>query len=113
CTIDVVVPPTTAASLSRALAVAGDSGLVVPPASVTLTGTGVAPTFTATVSSNPLAFGSWANGTTGARQTLTLTNTGNSALSGLTFTFGGVTPQPFARATATQGGAGSCSTTLA
>src|SRR5207253_362729 len=114
CTVNVVFAPTTVVSFSRTLNVAGDNGLAVTPASVTLTGTGVAPpTFTATVSPNPLAFPDTMTGATGAAQSLTLTNTGNSALSGLSFTFGAGAPQPFARATAVQGGAGSCGTTLA
>jgi hypothetical protein len=45
--------------------------------------------------------------------TLTVTNVGNVQLAGGTFTFGGSTPQPFSRATAAQGGAGSCGAALA
>src|SRR5581483_7559850 len=45
--------------------------------------------------------------------TVTVTNTGNVALAGGTFTFGGGTPQPFARAGVLQGGGGTCGATLA
>jgi len=97
----------------------GPSGMVsvaggnVTPTPVALGGTGLAPTYLATMAANPLAFPDTMTGATGAAQSLTLTNTGNSALSGLSFTFGAGAPQPFARATAVQGGAGSCGTTLA
>jgi hypothetical protein len=56
-------------------------------------------TSSATVSPNPLAFGNWATGTTSNVQNLTVTNTGTAALAGGSFTFGGGTPQPFARVT--------------
>jgi hypothetical protein len=49
---------------------------------VTLTGTGTAAIRAATVAPNPLAFGNWAVGTTSNARTLTVTNTGNVALTG-------------------------------
>jgi hypothetical protein len=52
-------------------------------------------------------------GTTSAAQTLTVTNTGNVALTGGTATFGGGTPQPFSRAGAAGGAGGTCTATLA
>ena len=58
-------------------------------------------------------FGTWAVGTTSNVHTFTVTNTGGVALAGGTFTLGGGTPQPFTRATTAQGGAGTCSATLA
>ena len=64
----------------------------------------MAATHTATVTPSPLAFGNWASGTTSGALTLTVTNTGNSALAGGTFTFGGGTPQPFSRPGGTAGG---------
>jgi hypothetical protein len=65
------------------------------------------------VSPNPLAFGNWATGTTSNARTLTVTNTGNSALTGGTFgvAFGGGTPQPFSRPNF--GAGGTCGNTLA
>jgi hypothetical protein len=66
-----------------------------------------------TVSPTTLAFGNQAIGTPSGPRTVTVTNTGNEALSGGAFTFGGGTPQPFSRATGVQGGGGSCGTTLA
>jgi hypothetical protein len=79
---------------------------------VTLTGTGTAAIRAATVAPNPLAFGNWAVGTTSNARTLTVTNTGNVALAGGAFTFGGGPPQPFSRSggtcTATLGVGASC-----
>src|SRR4029077_10745788 len=62
------------------------------------------PTLTATVTPTTLAFGSWAAGTTSNALTVTVTNTGNTALAGGTFTFGGGTPQPFSRPAGAAGG---------
>ena len=67
----------------------------------------------ASVSPTALNFGELTRGTTSLAMTVTVTNTGTTALAGGTFTFGGGTPQPFARATALQGGPGTCSATLA
>jgi hypothetical protein len=72
---------------------------------------GTTSTATASVSPISLAFGNQAIGTASASQTLTVANTGTVALAGGTFTFGGGTPQPFARAGGT--GAGTCGATLA
>jgi hypothetical protein len=74
----------------------------------------VAPTFTATVTPNPLAFGNWAVGTTSGTQNLTVTNTGNSPLAALTFGFGAATTN-FTRVTTGTfpSTAPNCGTTLA
>ena len=97
CTVKVQFAPTTGGSLTGSLAVAYTSATVTG-SPVSLTGTGVTPTFTANVSSSSLAFG---NVTTGTSTTLdlTVTNTGTGALAGGTFTFGGGTPQPFSQVT--------------
>jgi Bacterial Ig domain len=108
CTINVVFTPTTAGTVTATLTINGGA---IDGSPVALTGTGVVPTRTATVSPSPLAFGTWATGTTSSAQTLTVTNTGNTALATGTFTFG--TPGVFTRATAAQGGAGTCAATLA
>jgi hypothetical protein len=65
----------------------------------------------ASVTPSSLSFGTWATGTTSPFQTVTVTNTGTSALAGGAYTFGSATQ--FSRATALQGGAGSCGATLA
>jgi hypothetical protein len=67
-------------------------------------------TASAAVTPSPLAFGNQGYGTTSPARTLTVTNTGNVALAGGTFTFGA---GPFSRATILQGGPGTCGATLA
>jgi hypothetical protein len=57
----------------------------VDAGAVEFTGT-VTPVRTATVSPSPLAFGNWANGTTSNPVFVTVTNTGNTQLTGGTFT---------------------------
>ncbi|HEX4152448.1 MAG TPA: choice-of-anchor D domain-containing protein [Steroidobacteraceae bacterium] len=103
CTINIVFSPVSpggpasgTATITASVAVSGSP--------VTLTGTGVAASFTASVSPSPLAFGNWATGTTSNVMTVTVTNTGNQALAGGTFTFGGGTPQPYSRPAGTAGG---------
>ena len=112
CTITVTYTPTAAVTSNASLTITTTlAGVTVSGAPVQISGTGVAAVRTATVSPTSLAFGSHADGTTSAAQTLTVTNTGNIALAGGTFTFGGGTPQPYSRATG--GGAGTCGATLA
>jgi hypothetical protein len=70
----------------------------VDAGAVEFTGTAAA-RLTATVSPSPLAFGNVPSGTTSSALNLTVTNTGNAALAGGTFTFATATPQPFSRVT--------------
>jgi hypothetical protein len=67
------------------------------------------------VSPSTLAFGSQRDGTTSATQNVTITNGCTTSVTGGTFTFGGGTPQPFARVTtgAFPAGAPNCGGTLA
>lgn len=111
CTITVTYTPTAAVTSNASLTITGS--VAVNGAPVAISGTGVLAVRTAKVTPTTLAFGNEANGSTTAAQTLTVTNTGNVALAGGAFTFGGGTPQPFARATLFQGGPGTCGTTLA
>jgi hypothetical protein len=105
CTIGVAFsPPTTApaGAYNGTLTVAyADTGTAatVTPTPVPLAGTAVPQTFTATVTPSPLAFNTWATGTTSPAENLTVTNAGNTALAGGTFTLGGGAPQPFSRVT--------------
>jgi hypothetical protein len=71
---------------------------------VALTGTGISPMPAASVTGGPLVFGNQVTGSTSAPQTLTVTNTGNVALTAGTFTFGA--GQPFSRPAG--GAGGSC-----
>ena len=104
CTINVVFTPSLTANgpVTGNLTVAyADTGIpaTVTPSSVPLSGTAELPTHLASVTPSPLAFGNWATGTTSPTENLTVTNTGNTALAGGTFTLGGGTPQPFTRVT--------------
>jgi len=69
---------------------------------VEFTGAAAAPV--ASVTGGPLAFGNVATGTSSTAQVLTLHNTGNATLTGITYTF----TAGYTRATAAQGGAGTC-----
>jgi hypothetical protein len=109
CTINVVFSPTAVQTYSGTVGIT--AALTVNGSPISLSGTGVAAVRTATVSPNPAAFGIWPTGIASAPLPLTVTNTGNVALAGGTFTFGGGTPQPFSRPTGTAGG--TCGAALA
>ncbi|HEX4066537.1 MAG TPA: choice-of-anchor D domain-containing protein [Acidobacteriaceae bacterium] len=116
CTIGVIFTPTAPpATQSGTLTITSTNVGTVIGSPVSLSGTGLAVTHTATVSPNPLAFGNWATGTTSNPLNLTVTNTGNAALAGGTVTFGGGTPQPYSRVTSGTfpTGAPNCGATLA
>jgi hypothetical protein len=108
CTINIVFTPTNTNPASGSATITAN--VVVSGSPVTLSGTGVAPVQADSVSPSSLAFGNWATGTTSNRINVTVTNTGNVALAGGTFTFGGGTPQPFSRPGGTAGG--TCGATL-
>jgi hypothetical protein len=105
CTIGVVFSPTTAGATTGTVTITGNATVTGSP--VSLSGTGTAVVRSATVSPTSLAFGSWATGSTSTPQTVTVTNTGNVALTGGAFTF----PSRFTRPGG--GAAGTCNATLA
>jgi hypothetical protein len=109
CTINVVLSPTSTGPAAGIVTITSNAAVTGSP--VSLTGTGAVATHLASVTPNPLAFGNWATGTISHALTLTVTNTGNSALAGGTFTFAGGTPQPFSKPTGAAGG--TCGATLA
>jgi hypothetical protein len=114
CTITVTFTPTAVTSYTGSLAIT--SSVTVNGAPVALSGTGSAAVRTFSVTPTSLAFGNWAAGNsnvTSTAQTVTVTNTGNVALAGGSYAFGGGTPQPFSRATGGAGAAGTCGATLA
>ena len=111
CTINVIYTPGATATTGATGSLAITGSVTVTGSPVSLTGNSVAATHTATVTPSSLAFGNWATGTTSNPLTLTVRNTGNSALAGGTFTFGGGTPQPYSRPTGTAGG--TCTAALA
>jgi hypothetical protein len=104
CTINIVFTPAAVLSYTGTATITGSVGVVGSP--VTLLGAGVAPIRTATVNPPGLGFFNQPITDTSFAQTLTVTNTGNVALAGGTFTFGGGTPQPFARPLFTPGTCG-------
>jgi len=116
CTINVVFsPPATPPGPASATLTITSTNAAVSGSPVSLNGTGVPRTFSATVSPSPLNFGVWPTGVNSAVKLLTVTNTGNQGLTVGTFTFGGGTPQPFTRVTTGTfpTGAPNCGATLA
>jgi hypothetical protein len=112
CTITISFsPPTTATNVTYMGTVTITSSATVAGSPVALTGEGIVPVPAASVSPSSLTFGNQNDGSTSAAQTLTVTNTGNVALAGGTFTFGGGAPQPFSRPGGAAGG--TCTATLA
>jgi hypothetical protein len=100
CTINVVFSPTTqTGTVNGTLTIPGSVTVTGSP--VALHGTAAAAVSSATVSPNPLAFGSVAVGSTSSAQTFTITNTGNVPLARPTVA------APFART------GGSCGATIA
>ena len=108
CTINIVFSPTATGAASGTATITAN--VVVSGSPVSLTGTGIAAVRTATVTPSTLAFGNQAIGTASGAKSVTVTNTGNVALAGGAFTFGGGTPQPFSRPFLT---GGTCGATLA
>jgi hypothetical protein len=113
CNINIVfnAPATPAGGSTSNGSATINPGVAVNGSPVSLIGNAVPATFLASVSPSPLDFGIWATGTTSGAKTLTVTNTGNSALAGGTFTFGGATPQVFSRPGGAAGG--TCGAALA
>ena len=87
CTIRVqyIAPASPTSTPTGSVAITRVGGAVVN-APVALSANVVAATFLASVSPSPLAFGNWATTTTSPTQNLTVTNTGNSALTAIGLT---------------------------
>jgi parallel beta-helix repeat protein len=109
CTINIVFTPTAVGSSTQLVTITA-GGAAVAGSPVTLLGSSVAAIRTAAVNPPGLGFFNQPTTDTSFAQTLTVTNTGNVALAGGTFTFGGGTPQPFARPLLNPG---TCGATLA
>jgi Abnormal spindle-like microcephaly-assoc'd, ASPM-SPD-2-Hydin/Bacterial cadherin-like domain/Multicopper oxidase len=87
CTIVVQFAPTSPGPVTGSVNITGSVPVVNAP--VTLSGTGTTPTYTATVSPTSLAFGTLATGLTSAVQSVSVSNTGNTPLTGGAFTVSG------------------------
>jgi hypothetical protein len=85
CTINVRFSPTAVGAATGTVTITASVPVTGSP--VSLSGTGVAATAIASVTGGPLAFGSWATGTTSSARTLTLHNTGTANLTGITLAF--------------------------
>ena len=109
CTFKVTftAPATSGGSSGQATI---NASVAVINSPVTLSGNSAAPTYSAILSPNPVNFGAWATGTASAPQSVSLVNTGNSNLTGLTYGFSAGTA-PFSRPVGTAGD--TCGATLA
>jgi trimeric autotransporter adhesin len=95
CTLTVTFTPTASGPQTGSISVA--SNALASPSSITLQGSGTAAAApTATLSPGTLSFGSVASGVTSSAQMLTLSNTGNAALTISGITIGGANPSDFA-----------------
>jgi hypothetical protein len=113
CTISVVFKPSTAASESAAVNISDNAA--GSPQVVALQGAGVADGVAVSLSPNTLNFGSQAQGTSSAPQTLTIKNTGNATLTINSIAITGANAGDFSETNtcpATLLAAGSCTVTV-
>ena len=104
CSINVTFTPAAAGTRTATLNITDSATSPPSPQSVTLTGTGISPTRIVTTSASGLTFTSQTVGTTSAAQGLTLSNTGNVALTLSSLTFSGTNGSDFAEADNCGGG---------
>jgi hypothetical protein len=108
CSIYVTFTPATAATFSAMVLVADNA--TGSPQSASLTGTGTAaPAPVVTLAPTSVAFAGQTSGTTSAPTTVTLTNSGNAALTIVGITIAGTNPTDFATTT----GSNACGSSLA
>ncbi len=104
CSISVTFSPATAGAKTASVQIADNAGN--SPQSISLTGTGIALAPVASLSGNSIAFGNQSLGTTSSQQSITLTNTGNASLTGISIGLTGANTGDFAQTT-------TCGSTLA
>jgi len=92
CVLDVTFTPTAAGARSASLAVSDNAG--GSPQTVSLTGTGLAPATTISLSPKTLAFALVGAGVTSPAKTVTLSNTGTGVLNISAITIGNTAPSP-------------------
>ena len=95
CTLMVTFTPSAAGSSSASLAVVDNAN--GSPQTVSLSGTGITPATTISLSSANLAFGQENMAATAPVQTVTLTNTGKASLSISSIAIGGADPSDFSQ----------------
>ena len=106
CTISVAFKPTAAQAYAANLSIADNA--TGTPQLVTLTGTGLAPGTTVTLTPTSISFGKWSVGSQSTAVPVTLKNTGTATLSITTISFTGTNPTNFLKTAAT-----TCASTLA
>ena len=105
CTISVTFTPASVSSFTATFSVADNASN--SPQTVALDGSGTAaPTPVANLSPTSISFPSTSVSSSATAQTLTLTNTGNAALTGIAISLAGANPADFAQTT-------TCGSTLA
>jgi CSLREA domain-containing protein len=104
CSINVTFSPVTAGSKSASVQIADNAGN--SPQSISLTGTGVALAPVVSLSGNSISFGNQSLSTSSSQQSVTLTNTGNASLTGISIGLTGADAADFAKTT-------TCGSTLA
>jgi FG-GAP-like repeat/Abnormal spindle-like microcephaly-assoc'd, ASPM-SPD-2-Hydin len=97
CSISVTFSPSTAGSKTASVQIADNAGN--SPQSISVSGTGVALIPVASLSGGSISFGNQSLGTTSSQQSVTLTNTGNASLIGITIGVGGTNAGDFAETT--------------
>ena len=93
CSINVTFTPTAAGSRSASISVTDNAP--GSPQTVSLTGTGLAPATTINISPTTLAFGQVGAGLNSPAQNVTLSNTGNGALTISNISIGNTAPSPY------------------
>ena len=95
CTVSVTFTPAASGARTATLRIADNAS--GSPQTVSLTGTGASTALVASVSPTSLAFGNQSVGARSAAQTVTLTNSGNAALSVTSLNFTGTNASDFAQ----------------
>ncbi len=93
CTITLEFKPAAKASYSASVSIKDNAA--GSPQTIALSGTGIAATPVATLSAMSVAFGNQTKGITSAAKTVTLTNSGTAALTGVAISLAGTAPADF------------------
>jgi hypothetical protein len=97
CSVSVTFSPATAGGKTASVQIADNAG--DSPQSISLVGTGVAPGPAVTLSPGSIAFGNQSIAASSASQSITLTNTGNAPLTGISISITGANASDFSKTT--------------